>query len=625
VRANSGKLEGSMSEELYPYYQAELYFIRKLAQEFARKYPAAAARLQLEPDRSADPHVERLIESFALLTGRIQHKLHDEFPELTDAVLSVIYPHSLTPIPSFATIQFQPDPARATPEGVSIPAGSILHTDRVGDLFCQYKTCYPVQLWPLKIVSAKLHPPPFPQGLNPPARATAAIRIRVQVEGDVPFDQFSFDSLRLHLLGDHTLTAPFYDLLLNHALEVAFVSPEKPKAILVLPAEDTLKAVGLDPAEGLLPYPSNVFPGYRLLTEYFSYPAKFLYFDLCGWDAFRKNAGTIRQIEVVIFLDRSHPRLEQMLDAGMLRLGCTPVVNLFEWTAEPISLTHTRPEYKVIPEVGHPQAYEIYSIKGVTAASSDGKDTEYQPFYHFRHGESRDNSHAFWYSTRKPGLLADDRGTDVYLHLVDTNFDPTVAAGETVVVRTLCTNRDLPTQLPRIGEEVRFSLGFAAPGVRVRSVRNPTGSLRPANPRSRYWHLISHLNLNHLSLTGDESGTDAFKSLLRLYDLTDMAADPQTAALARNAIDGILRVSSKRTTGWIGAGELGGFARGLEVTVELDETKFVGASGVLFAMILERFFGLYASINSFTQLVARYRQRDGILKRWPPRAGDQFV
>jgi type VI secretion system protein ImpG len=180
-------------------------------------------------------------------------------------------------------------------------------------------------------------------------------------------------------------------------------------------------------------------------------------------------------------------------------------------------------------------------------------------------------------------------------------------------------------RLPRIGEEVRFHLGFAAPGVSARSVRNPTGTLRPASPRGRYWHLVSHLNLNHLSLTGDESGTEALKAILRLYDLNDIAADPQQAALARQAIDGILNIGSRRTTGWVGAGELGGFARGLEIALELDETKFAGASAVLFASVLERFFGLYASVNSFTQLVARYRQRDGILKRWPPRAGDRPV
>ena len=107
-----------MSQTLYHYYERELTFIRQFAQEFAKQYPAAAGRLLLEPNRSTDPHVERLIESFALLTGRIQHKIDDEFPELTTALLGVLYPHYLAPIPSMTIVQFELDPARArSPEG----------------------------------------------------------------------------------------------------------------------------------------------------------------------------------------------------------------------------------------------------------------------------------------------------------------------------------------------------------------------------------------------------------------------------------------------------------------------------------------------------------------------------
>jgi type VI secretion system protein ImpG len=614
-----------MSESLYPYYEAELHFIRKLAQEFARKYPAAAARLMLETDRSADPHVERLIEAFALLAGRVRLKIHDEFPELTDAVLSVVYPHALAPVPSLTTVRFEVDPARATPEGVKIPAGSPLHTARVGDLYCRYRTCYPLTLWPVKVAEARLHPPPFPAGFNPPLRATAALRLRLQVTGELTFDKLNIDRLRFHLFGDNTLTSPLYDLIFNHALEVTFAAPDRPRAAVTLPAGEALCPVGFDPDDGLLPYPPNVFPGYRLLTEYFAYPPKFLYVDVAGWDRVRAALGPARQLDLVVFLNRSHPRLEQLLEPDMFRTGCTPAANLFEWTAEPIPLTHTRPEYRVTPEVSHPLGYEVYAITSVTAAGPEGRDREYRPFYHFQHGADRASARAFWYATRRPSLQADDHGTDVYLSLVDTAFDPAAATGETIVVRTLCTNRDLPTRLPRVGEEVRFETAFAAPGTRVRCVRNPTGPLRPATPRGRYWHLISHLNLNHLSLTDDQAGTDALKGLLRLYDLTDPQADPQAAALARQSIDGIARVAGRRTTGWVGPGELGGFARGLEVALELDETKYVGASGFLFAAVLERFFGLYASVNSFTQLVARFKQHDGELKRWPPRAGDRPI
>src|SRR5438270_8986990 len=118
----------SMSDELFPYYERELLFIRQLSQEFAKQYPAAAGRLLLEPNRSTDPHVERLIESFALLAGRIHHKLDDEFPELTDALLNILYPHYLAPVPSMAMVQFDLDAGRAQlPNGFLIDKHSRMH------------------------------------------------------------------------------------------------------------------------------------------------------------------------------------------------------------------------------------------------------------------------------------------------------------------------------------------------------------------------------------------------------------------------------------------------------------------------------------------------------------------
>lgn len=611
-----------MSDTLYPYYESELFFVRQLAQEFAKKYPAAAARLQLEPTRSIDPHVERLIEAFALIAGRVQHKIHDEFPELTDGMLSVLYPHVLSPVPSAAVVQFHPDPNRPNPNGYPIPAGSMVRTQRVGDVPCRYRTCYPTTLWPMALTEAKLLPPPFPTGLNPPLRAMAALRLRFKAFGNETFDKLAIESLRLHLLGDNTLTAPLYDLLTNHALQVVFRAPDKPP--IARDATEVLRPVGFEPADALLPFPANVFPGYRLLTEYFAFPPKFQFVDLGGWDAVRA-LGPVKEFEAVVFLGRSHPRLEQLLDAGMLRPGCTPVLNLFELTAEPIPLTHAKTEYRVTPDVGHPLGYEPYSIQTVTAVSGDGTNREYRPFYHFRHGGSRDKGQPFWYSTRRPGTGEQDHGTDLFLHLVDSSFDPTEATDEAVVVRMLCTNRDLPTRLPRVGDEVRVETEFAAPGVRVQCVRSPTPPLRPPPRRGRFWHLISHLNLNHLSLTADGEGLEAFKGMLRLYDLTDPEAEPQAAALARQAIDGVIGLSSRRVTGWVGGDAAGGFARGTEVTLDLDESKYVGASPVLFAAVLDRFFALYAGVNSFTQLVAKLKQQDGELKRWPPRAGDRPV
>src|SRR4051794_41934228 len=101
-----------MSDELLPYYNRELSYIRRLAAQFAEAHPKIAGRLRLGPETSDDPHVERLIEAFAYLTARVRHKLDDDFPEITEALLGVLYPHYQAPVPSLSIIQFELDPEK---------------------------------------------------------------------------------------------------------------------------------------------------------------------------------------------------------------------------------------------------------------------------------------------------------------------------------------------------------------------------------------------------------------------------------------------------------------------------------------------------------------------------------
>jgi type VI secretion system protein ImpG len=620
-----------MTESIYRYYERELLFIRQMAQEFARQYPAAAGRLMLEPNRSIDPHVERLIESFALLTGRVQHKLDDEFPELTDALLGVLYPHYLRPVPSAAVVQFVPDPARAAmKDGFTLPRHSRLRTRPVNDQPCKYRTAYPVTLWPVAVSSARVQPPPFPDALRPPSGAAAALRLTLQVQAGLKFSDLSLDRLRFHLLGDAHLGATLYEALLNNCLQVVLRDPDAPaRSSMVLPPREALTPVGFEADEGLLDYPVRSFLGYRLLTELFAYPAKFLFVDLVGLSAARR-AGFGRGLEVVCFLSRTTPALEQGVDTTTFRLGCTPVVNLFEQTAEPIALTQSRHEYHVVPNVAQPLGLEVYSVDEVVAADpAVGRATQYEPFYSFRHDSSSvvtgSGPRAFWYAVRRASGREGDRGTEVYLNLVDLDFDPHQPADSTLVVRTTCTNRDLAGHLQRAGDQLYFELEAVAPLAAIRCVRSPTLPLRPPLRRGAYWRLVSHLNLNHLSIADAVEGKAALQEVLRLYDFSDPGSGQQMAEVNRLLVEGVTAVSSRRVVGRSGTGPAGGFCRGVEVTVAFDEEKYVGTGVYLFASVLERFLGLYASLNSFTQLVARTKQGEGVLRRWPPRAGEQAL
>src|SRR6266850_6404900 len=136
-----------MRDELLPYYERELTFIRQMAGEFAEKYPNPAGRLLLKPGTCEDPHVERLIEAFALLSGRVHHKLDDEFPEITEALLDVLYPHYLRPVPPQAIAQFQLDPGQsAVASATKVPPGAAIHSRPDDGQVCSFRTCYPVAL-----------------------------------------------------------------------------------------------------------------------------------------------------------------------------------------------------------------------------------------------------------------------------------------------------------------------------------------------------------------------------------------------------------------------------------------------------------------------------------------------
>lgn len=606
-----------MSDELLPYYDRELAFVRRLGAEFAEAHPKIAGRLRLSPDTAEDPHVERLIEAFAYLNARLRHKLDDDFPELSDAMLSVLYPHYLSPIPSLAIVQFVLDRSQGElTAGYAVPRETLLETEPVDGQPCRFRTCYPVTLWPVELCQAGLAARPFAAPVTPfSASAAAVLRIRLQcLSNDVTFAALTLDRLRFYLKGQAQHVYALYELLFNNVLGIALAaSPQDPQPALLAP--ECIEPVGFERDQGLLPYTPRSFVGYRLLTEYFSFPEKFLFFDLAGLgNGALAPAG--RTLDVYCYLDRSLPDLEQNITADSFQLGCTPAINLYPQRAEPIALTHTESEYRVVPDARRPRSCEVYSIDRVSATSPADETREFSPFYSVRHASAGNPQKAFWHAVRRPASGVDP-GTEVYLSLLDLQFDPAAPADWTLDVQTTCLDRDLPHRLPFGEGEPRLRLPGGAPLQRIACLTRPTRTLRPALRRGALWRLISHLSLNHLSLANGEQGADALREILKLYDFADSA---QTRAM----LDGILDVHSRRIVGRAGGGRPG-FCRGVEVTVHFDETRFAGSGVYLFACVLERFLGLYCSVNSFSRLVATTNMREGELRRWAPRAGETVL
>jgi len=600
------------SHPLLHYYIQELSFLRRAGVGFAQQYPKVAARLELSEGECPDPHVERLIEAFALLSGRLQYNIDSEFPLFTTALLENLYPHYLAPIPSMSIAQFDVDPDQGPlGDGHVIPAHTPLFTQSSQDVTCRFRTCYPVTLWPLTVSFAGFEPTSRYDFLDTVPEVATVLRLRLHRLGGAALHDLRLNSLRLHLHGIWIEISQLYEMLFCNVLWVGVLGQDQ-RNPLMLPSE-AIQAVGFE--EEVLPSQPHAHPAYRLLQEYFAFPEKFLFFDLQGLNTWRARAEDT-YVDILFMLDR-RPADSLLVDASSFRLGCTPIINLFKQLTEPLRLTQQQTEYRLMPDMRREYATEIHSILKVSASTDDADEvTVLQPFFSFRHHLHGADQRYFWAARRQPSERADLPGTEILMSFLDLNFSPGQPAQDTLYAHTLCTNRHLAAQVPA---NAVLQIEAVAPLLCIRCLNKPTPQRDPPLQGSSVWRIVSHLSLNHLSLTDGPESLTALRELLRLYQF----------AAPHKPIDrqvmGIRKLHAEATVRRLGLDAWRGFVRGFEIQLEFDNSFYVGSSAFLLGTVLNHFFPLYVSANSFTQLVIKSSQREGVWKRWPPRSGQKLL
>lgn len=605
-------MTGSFGDDTLRHYQDELTYLRRMGAEFARKYPKVAARLEIGADVSPDPHVERLLESFAFLTGRLQQRLDAEFPEIPTALLGTLYPHMLDPTPSMAIAEFSQDLAQGAPDsGYRIRRGMPLFAESEDGLTVRFRTCYDTVLWPINVVDAGLESIDQYDFLDG-TEVSSLVRIRLQAkEGEL--GALALDQLRFYINAEGGTAYSLYEQLFANLHGVVVLDPDG-AAARFLPA-DSLRPVGFAEDEALLPQPAQSHPGYRLLKEYFVFPEKFLFFDLTGLDL----SGMGRNCDILLLLRRV-PGGSLSIDRSTFVHGCTPVINLFDKISEPIRFDHRQAEYLLVPDSRLESITEIHSIHRVSGSMNpDDTQTIYASFFAFDHNAADrmpdGQRRAFWMARRKPSGRADLRGSSMYLTFLDLDLDPSSAVGSVVYAHTLCTNRGLAEQL---AAGARLQVEEPIPVREIRCLTKPTQQLAPPLGGPSLWRLVSQLSLNYLSLTEGPESLRALREILALH------CGPDTPS-AQQQIAGLVGLSCKPVVRRIGLDAWRGYCRGLEVRLELDSRAYVGSGAFLLASVVQHFLSLYVSINSFVELVAETTQRDGFSKRWPPVVGAQPV
>lgn len=620
-----------MDSRLLHYYNQELRFVREMGAEFAREFPKIAGRLGIDGLDCADPYVERLLESFSLLAARIQVKLDAQFPLFTQHLLEIVYPQYLASTPSMLIAQFHPDYGEGSlKEGFALPrhTGLRSRTGKDDATACQYRTAHAITLWPIEIVHAEYFSSsgaviaaggPERTGLK------AGIRLRLRTRAGLTWDQLPVDTLSLHLCGGGSLPVRILEQLLGNCIDVAVQPAPRPARWTQLLGRHCVRAQGFADDEALLPYGARDFHGYRLLHEYFTFAQRFLFIELGGLNAATRRCED-EELDLLFLLDRSEPMLDRTLDASNFALFCTPAVNLFPKRADRINLDGVSREHHVIPDRGVPMDYEVYQVTGVQGYGPEISGAQrFEPFYALRDRQADEGGNAYFAVQRYPrqhssrqrerGARTSYLGNEVFVSLVDADQAPYRGDLRQLGVDTLCTNRDLPLLMPLGGGQSDFTLERGAPVEAVRCVAGPTRPRAPYGQGEAAWRLISHLSLNYLSLvdTDEREGAVALRSLLSLY------ADARDADAIRQ-IEGLRSVRSAPIVRRIPHAGPIAVGRGLEVTVELDETAFEGGGIFLLGAVLDRFFARYVSINAFTETAVRSLDR-GEIMRWPARTG----
>ncbi|EIK93173.1 hypothetical protein PMM47T1_28321 [Pseudomonas sp. M47T1] len=587
------------------YYQSELTALRQLGRRFAERSPALAPFLS---QSGRDPDVERLLEGFAFLTGRLRQKLDDELPELTHSLMHLLWPNYMRPLPSFSVLQFEPL-SEAGP-AMMVPRETPVESKPVDGVRCRFRTCYDTEILPLDL-----------KAVNYAVKGDGAVlTLRTEMSCDGFLAELDLKRLRFHLAGERYISQMLYLCLLRNLEGVELVPVDangkaftdaKERDITFNLRGNKVTPVGFAEEEALIPYPLNTFRGYRYLQEYFAFQDKFLFVDLDGLDVLKAfpeaKQDQIRGLELRFNIRKSGiQRLRPSLEN--IKLHCTPIVNLFKHDALPIRLDGKQDEYLLLPAEYDLQNCGVFSVEAITGWLPGGVGYRpYVPFESFEHDASFDVPNASpHYSVRQRSSLLHE-GMDTYLSFGIRHAEE----HETLSIELVCTNQNLPLRL-REGD-ICLGAENTPESLRFRNITAATPSYAPPINRDFLWKLISNMSLNYLSL----ANVEALKVILETYDLPRYY-DQHAEKVSKRLLGGLKAVKHHH----VDRLHKGLPLRGLRTELTIDPEGYVGEGDLfVFASVLNEFFALYASLNSFHEL--RVKSTQGEVYQWTPRMGLQ--
>ncbi len=572
------------------YYENELQKLREQATEFAKAHPIAAPLLI---GSSMDPGAERMLEGVAFLSGLLHQKLDNEYHQFIKETIEIINPSFIRPLPSVSMVLFEHKSGYR--ETTVVKAGAVLSSDKIDGTACQFQTLFDIEVNPVRVISTQA---------SQVSEKKTQIQVTLELTGSDLNRWRPQKGLYFFLGGTYTQTTKIF-MLLHHYLKKIILKSENTDKEFILEKND-LKAIGLNLANPLLDYPVQSLTAFSLLQEYFILPQKLTLMALTGLNKWHERSGN----RFSIYFEFSDiPEPIPRLNNDTFIFNTVPVVNLFTYEMEPVSLDHKTDKIVLRPNTKHSNHYQVYdveSIIGYRTGTADKK--EYSSMSSFK---AIKDKQSLYQLNRNRSIINNAPEATLFFPYRD---DLNKLATETLSITLKCTNGRLPEKL-KVGDICRPT--FNSPEfLTFRNIVQPSYSIEAPSDVKNLWRFITHLSMNFLSITELKN----LKELLSLY-ISPEDQDKSRLAANRKRLDGIIALKSTS----VDKVSHGAMTRGLKIEMEVNATQFAGLGDVyLFGTMMDNFFSVYTSINTFTQFNLK-EINAGVTFKWAARIGNRIL
>ncbi len=609
-------MSDSNDETFLQYYQTELSYLRQAGHAFSKQHPNAARKLDLSDKASGDPHTERLIESFAFLTAKLHQKIDFHSNRVASSLLNITSPHLTSPFPSMCMVQIHPHSLDSQDSIPVIKKRSYLSVRNREDILCRFQTVYPIALCHGKISDAD-----FVSATSVTVKARDVVPmhyLKLSLDLDYTFEDIQknhLDELIVHISGHYSTAAQIYQILIaqNHSVPVIGVRDENQMEYFTSLPERSLQPYGMEMDQISLPIPGFSCHSHALMKEFFHFPEKFLFFKIKNlFQILRsqhKHLEDQKNISINIYLPvSSSHRLDSIpLNAKYFRLNCTPIINIFEKTTDPIKLDYKRSEYKLVPDQRREKNFEIFAIDKVyTHDENSGETIVIPPYFTAKHHQQ--NASIFWLDRHVS--YGAHQGKDCYLSIIDRQLNPVDAAIRVVFANTYCTNRH---EASKIRSEGVYSFDENYPVKSIENLILPTSQVDCSEESEDLWKLVSTLSSHFLTLIDLPDHHILLKDRLKLYS--------SQQSKQKNMIESIQIFEVKKIVRRMGDNLWKGFSEGLEIKIGFDLNQYKENDTFIFSLILRNYLALYIPYHSFVEMVLINVHNQKEYYRWNPLSG----